>query len=73
MNGARVCIFAAEQCGSRNGERSEPHDGGPMAPRGRGLRPRQYGLPTTTTGTRKLVCSSSRPFWYHMVAGGRHV
>jgi len=45
---ARVCVSASEHRRVQNGERSEPQDGAASPPRGRGLRPRRFRLPTTT-------------------------
>jgi len=53
-----VCVYAAEECSAQNDERSESQDGGPMAPRGRGLRPRLSAYTTTTIYTLGLVSSS---------------
>jgi hypothetical protein len=55
---ARVCVFTFRGCGTPGGENTQSHDGGPTAPRGRGLRPRRYRPATTTNYTLGLSCSS---------------
>jgi len=55
---ARVCVSTLRETPAVGTEGSESHDGVATPPRGRGLRPRRFRLPTTTNYILELVCSS---------------
>jgi len=55
---ARVCVLTLRGRGVGDSQIDKPQDGGPVARRGRGLRPRRDRTATTTTGTLE-ECSSS--------------
>jgi len=58
---ACVCVTAAGSCTGRSADSTESHDGAASPPRGRVLRTRRVARNRTTTATKSLVSSSSRP------------
>lgn len=64
---ACVCVESQTKSRGLSPSNTKTHEGAAMPPLGRGRCPRLAVASTTTTGTKKLVCSSSRPLWYHVV------